>query len=115
MKQLSTKSIGSLLTATSSAIGNVGRMSAEKHLDRILRRHDRKGELRAAILGVSPIEFRLMLKRSSFEEVIKRHGFRGLDEFRIALMGKLKEELLHRGWSRQKIDGLVTRNQIALA
>ncbi len=115
MKHLSTKTIGSLLSAASSVIGTVGRVSDDKHFDRILRRHDRKGELRAAILGMKPEEFRQKVRGSSFEQIIRRHGFKGFDDFLLALIGKLREELLHRGWSRQKIDGLTTGSRFALA
>lgn len=106
MKQLSTKSIGSLLKATVLAAGNVGRTS-ERHLQRVLQRHDRKGELRAAILGVNPLEFRSLQKRHTFEEIIKLYGFKGQSEFLTALLGKLRAELLQRGWSRQRIDLLM--------
>lgn len=115
MRHLSTKTIGSLLSAASSVIGTVGRMTEKRHFDRILRRHDRKGELRAAILGIRPEEFRQMLKKNSFEEVIKRYGFRSIDAFLTALIGKLRDELMHRGWSRQRIDELASRSRFAIA
>lgn len=92
------------MVATSQAIRDAGERARERHLDRILRRHDRKGELRAAILGVTPLEFRDMLKRRPFDEILKNHGFKSHDEFRVAMMGKLRAELLQRGWSRRKIE-----------
>lgn len=104
MKQLSTKSIASLLAATSGAIRDAGRRTEERHLDRILRRHDRKGELRAGILGITSLEFRGLQKKHSFDEIIKSRGFRGRREFWVALVGRLRAELLQRGWSRQRIE-----------
>lgn len=107
MKQLSTKSIGSLLTATATAIRDVGKRASQKHLDRVLQRHDRKGDIRASILGMSPPEFRDALRKHSFEELIRLHGFKSQHEFMVALRGRLLNELLHRGWSRNKINGYV--------
>ena len=114
MKQLSTKSVGSLLVATAATIGDAGR-AGQKHLDRVLRRHDRKGELRAAILGMDPLEFRSQQQRRTFDELIRLHGFRGYGEFLVALRGKLRAELLARGWSRQRIDLYMTQNRVLAA
>jgi len=114
MKQLSTKSIGSLLAATATAIGDVGRRAGERHLERVLRRHDRKGELRANIFGISPLEFRELQRRYTFDEMIKLYGFKSQSEFRLALLGKLRAELLQRGWSRQKIDRYVDHKPIPI-
>ncbi len=84
----------------------------ESQFDRILQRHDRKGEIRADILGISPLEFRELHKKQPFEEIIKRHGFSDIRSFRLALLGKLRSELIHRGWTRRKIDRhLVVRGQ----
>ncbi len=105
--KLTTKAIASLLLVTAAAlVPHVGRKPQDKQsqLDRSLQRHDRKGELRAAILGMSPLEFRELNKKQSFEEIIRQHGFKNEASFRLALFGKLRDELLHRGWSRQKID-----------
>ncbi len=114
MRQLSTNVIESLLIATSTTIKDTGGQVAMKHLDRILRRHDRKGELRASILGMSPVEFKTESKQRSFDEIIKMHGFKARRDFLQALIGKLRDELLHRGWSRKRIDGCVG-NKLAFA
>lgn len=115
MKQLSTKSIGSLLGAIAATIGDAGKRVSDKHLERMLQRHDRKGELRAGILGMTPYEFRDAHRHHSFDSVIRLHGFKNRDEFRLALRGKLRAELLQRGWSRQKIDTYVDHKSLAVA
>lgn len=113
--KLSTKTLASLLlvTAVASAVPGISQLSPRKRrhesqFDRLLQRHDRKGELRAEILGVKSIELRSQLKTSSFEEIIKRSGFATQRAFRIALMGKLKSELRQRGWTTQRIERHVT-------
>lgn len=105
--KLTTKTIASLLLVTAaSLVPHVGRQAKDRpsQLDRILQRHDRKGELRADILGMSPVAFKEQQKKQSFEEIIRQHGFKNETAFRVALFGKLRDELLRRGWSRQKID-----------
>ena len=115
MKQLSTKSIGSLLAATAAATRDVGRRATDKHLERLLKRHDRKGELRASILGMSAPEFRDELRRHSFEEMIRLRGFKGKTEFMTALRGRLRDELYHRGWSRQRINEYIDQKMLVAA
>lgn len=105
--KLSTKSIGSLLIATAAAVKDAGRRTREEHLERILQHHDRKGELRASLLGMSPIEFRSLQKHHRLDEIIRTHGYRNIIEFRQALFGKLRSELQQRGWSRHRIDSFV--------
>lgn len=112
MKQLSTKSIGSLLIATATVIRDVGKRASERHLERILQRHDRKGDIRAGILGMSPVEYRDALKKHSFDELIRLRGFKSRHEFMVALRGKLRDELLHRGWSRQKINDYIEQKLV---
>ena len=108
MKRLSTKSIESLLIATSATLKDIGADARQRHLERILQRHDRKGELRASVFGIDPLEFRALRKGYSFDEMMKIYGFRSQHEFLIALMGRLRAELLQRGWSRQRINLLTT-------
>ena len=114
MKQLSTKTLESLLVATVNATKDSKATVAMKHLERVLRRHDRKGELRAGILGMDPATFREMQKQYGFDEVIKKYGFKERQDFCLALFGKLRSELLYRGWSRQRIDGSI-QGKVALA
>lgn len=82
---------------------------ADKKLERIYRRHDRKMELRASVLGISTDQLREELKARNFDGVIKQYGFKDRQSFHTALIGKLKDELKHRGWSDQKIDKLVQK------
>lgn len=109
--RIPTKTVATLLlvTAVASAVPGMSRLPRSKRrqesqFDRLLQRHDRKGELRAEILGLDPLVFRDMQKRMSFEEIARRRGFVGEKAFRLALLGKLKEELHHRGWTSQRIE-----------
>ena len=113
--KLSTKTLTSLLlvTAVASAVPGISQLASRKRrhesqFDRLLQRHDRKGELRAEILGIKPIALRSMLKTTSFEDIIRRSGFSSTRAFRIALLGKLKSELRQRGWTTQRIENHVT-------
>ena len=81
----------------------------EKKLERVYRRHDRKMELRASVLGVTADQLRDELKVRNFDGVIKQHGFKDRQSFHTALIGKLKDELKHRGWSDQKISKLLEK------
>jgi hypothetical protein len=86
-----------------------------KRLERVYQRHDRKHELRASLLGMTPEELRIQLKRASLESVIKKHGFKDKLTFYIALTGKLKDELRRRGWSERKIEEQVEKRLARLA
>lgn len=81
----------------------------ESKFDRILQHHDRKGELRAEVLGIDPMTFRGLLRQTSFPTIIRRYGFRDERAFRFALLGKLKDELRSRGWSARRVDAYVQR------
>lgn len=109
--RIATKTLASLLLATAVAVavpgigmGTRSKRRQESQFDRLLQRHDRKGDIRAEILGVEPLVFRDTLKKHSFDEIIRRHGFRNPRAFRLALLGKLKNELHQRGWTTRKID-----------
>ncbi len=112
--RLSIKTLASLLlvTAVASAVAGISqlpksRRRQESQFDRLIQRHDRKGELRAEILGIEPIVFRDMQKKMSFNEIARRHGFASTRAFRLALFGKLKNEMRHRGWTQQRIEKFV--------
>jgi hypothetical protein len=81
----------------------------EKKLEWIYRHHDRKMELRASVLGITADQLHEELKVRDFDGVIKQHGFKDRQSFHTALVGKLKDELRHRGWSDQKIDKLLQK------
>ena len=108
---MSTKTLATLLvvTAVAAAVPGISRIPGSKRrqesqFDRLLHRHDRKGELRADVLGLHPFEFRDMQKKLSFEDIARRRGFANTRAFRMALLGKLKSELHARGWNSRRID-----------
>jgi hypothetical protein len=116
--KISTKTVASLLlvTAVAAAVPGVSekipgrkRFRHGSQFDRLLQRHDRKGELRAEVLGMDVRTFREKQKHKSLEEIAKQRGFRTVREFRIALLGKLKNELRQRGWSIKKIEQFVLK------
>lgn len=112
--KLSTKTVATLLvvTAVAAAIPGLSQIAIpkkrrESQFDRLLAVHDRKGELRAEILGLSPHEFKQMSRQMTLEQIIHGCGLLSKRDFRIALMGYLRNELLQRGWSRTRIDSYV--------
>lgn len=119
--RIPTKTLASLLLVTAVAVAVPGiskipgnKRRHESQFDRLLQRHDRKGEIRAEILGLEPLVLRDMLKKSTFDEIAKQRGFPTPRSFRLALFGKLKNELHARGWTARKIDHymLSRRNRI---
>ncbi len=120
--KLSTKTVASLLvvTAVAAAVPGLSQITIpkkrrESQFDRLLAAHDRKGELRAEILGITPHEFKQMSRKLTFEQVIQRCGLLSKRDFRIALLGYLRSELLARGWSRARIDSYVMMRATRLA
>ncbi len=83
--------------------------SNERKLERIYKRHDRKMELRASVLGMSADELKEQLKTKSFDTILNQHGFKSREAFNTALTGKLKDELHKRGWSDEKIEKLMQK------
>jgi hypothetical protein len=109
--RISTKMLASLLlvTAVMAAAPGIGmkRRRQGTQFDRILQRHDRKGELRAEVLGIDAPTFRHLHKTMPFADIVRRSGFASERSFRLALLGKLKGELRQRGWTTQRIDRYV--------
>lgn len=112
--KLSTKTVASLLvvTAVAATVPGISQIAIpkkrrESQFDKLLSAHDRKGEIRAEILGITPHEFKQMSKKLSFEEIILACGLYNKRDFRIALLGLLRNELLQRGWSRARIESYV--------
>ena len=70
--RISTKMLASLLLVTAVMVAAPGlgikqlRRRQEAQFDRILQRHDRKGELRAEVLGIDAPTFRQLHKRRPF-------------------------------------------------
>jgi hypothetical protein len=56
---------------------------------------------------MTPLQFRDLQKRKTFNEIIRKSGFNTERAFRLALLGKLKDELHHRGWTMQRIEQYV--------
>lgn len=111
--RISTKTVATLLlvTAVAAAVPGISdkipgakRKRHVSQYDRLLQRHDRKGELRAEVLGVDVRTFRELQKRMSMKAIVRQRGFKSVREFRIALMGRLKNELHQRGWSFKRIE-----------
>lgn len=101
----------SLSQVNVAALGAVARDDKAniKRLERLYQRHDRKLEIRASILGISPAELREQLKAKSLDVVVKKYGFRDRAAYYVALTGKLKDELRKRGWSERKLEVLVQK------
>lgn len=106
MKKLSTKTIATLavVTAAAATVPGLSRVATKSsQFDKLLQRHDRKGEIRASILGMTPYELKKQLRRHTFEEIIKKAGMTERT-FRLALLASLRNELRSRGWTTAKID-----------
>lgn len=112
--KISTKTLASLLAATASSSkreGSEGTWRQRGRLERLLRHHDRKCELRAELLGLSPQWFRSMQKKTSFESVVRQRGFLNEDEFMKALHGRIRAELHNRGWTFSRMNAYVERRE----
>lgn len=117
--KIATKALASILLiamlslSTVNLAGAVGESgtskSNERKLERIYKRHDRKMELRAAVLGMSADELKEQLKMKSFDTILNQHGFKSRQAFNTALTGKLKDELHKRGWSDEKLEKLMQK------
>lgn len=105
---LATHTLESLMCATQSVLSAGRRQSISpkmwQRLERLLRRHDKKGELRARILALEPDQFRKLSRKHTLEFLARQAGFADLRGFATALAGKLTEELRHRGWSMARIE-----------
>lgn len=112
--KLPTKTIASLLvvTAVAAAVPGLSQLPISKkrresQFDKLLATHDRKGEIRAELLGMTPHEFKKLRRSKSFDTIISESGIGSKRIFRLALFGMLRGELLQRGWSRARIDSYV--------
>lgn len=112
--KIATKTLVSLLIVTALTLSSSNIASAagsgprqETKIEKVTRRHDRKLELRASILGISTDQLKEELKTSTFDQVLKKHGFKNRQAFRLAMAGKIKDELKKRGWSDTKIQKVV--------
>lgn len=115
-KALATVMLVTMLALTSatgvSATGTAhsqGDKREDRKLARLIKRHDRKMELRASVLGMTGDELKEQLRTKSFNSIIRQHGFRSMKAFQAALSGKTKDELRRRGWSDQKIEQFISK------
>lgn len=120
--KLSTKSITSLMviTAVAAAVPGISKISIthkkrESQFDKLLQHHDRKGEVRAAVLGIDRAVLKRLQKKYSFGEIIRRNGFANERAFRLALLGYLRNELYARGWTAAQIDQLLVSRSMRFA
>ena len=86
-----------------------------KRLERVYQRHDRKHELRASVLGISPEELRAQLKERTLSNIVKKYGFKSELNFYTAVTGKLKSELKRRGWSERRLEEYVQKRLARLS
>ena len=109
--KLPTKTVASLLVVATvaAAVPGISQISIPKKrresmFDKLLGRHDRKGEIRAEVLGITQQEFKQQSKTKTFEQIITAAGFYSKRDFRIALIGYLRNDLRGRGWTAARID-----------
>jgi len=91
------------------AMSTAGSTAVTRQLDRLQQHHDRKLELRASLLGMTPEQLKDALKTKSFNQILKEHGFSSRQAYYNALFGKLKDELRTRGWSDSKIQAFINK------
>lgn len=82
-------------------------------LERLLNHHDKKGELRAAVLNMQPADLKALQKKLTLKEIATQRGFADVKTFRRALHGKIRDELRQRGWSARRIDGYIEEKTTA--
>lgn len=105
--KLSTKTLASLMKETAKTVKHSSKRKTNRHfsprIERLLQRHDRKGELRSSVLGIPFIEFKTLERRQTPEVALKSRGFAAVADYYQALLGKMVVELRQRGWSERRI------------
>ena len=96
------------LSALMPESNNLSQKRQVKQLERLYRKHDKKMELRASVLGISSDELRDRMKKEEFDHIAKKSGFKDRQAFHTALVGKLKDELRGRGWNDTKIQQFIS-------
>lgn len=116
--KLSTKALlSSLVAAAVNAVPAKQRTVSQRETlryEKVLQKHDRKCELRAGVLGISTLAFKDQIKRRSLSEVVKRYGFIDERSFYVAVVGKIRDELHHRGWTPQRVDRFTMSRAVRL-
>lgn len=106
--KLSTKALlSSLVAASVNCLPSRRQMITQREArryERVLEKHDRKGELRASVLGIDSPEFREKERHQSLASIVRRYGFENEQAFYRALIGKIRDELHNRGWSIRRIE-----------
>lgn len=120
--RISTKALlSSLVAATLNAAPAKYRQVSQREVsryERMLQKHDRKGELRATVLGIDPQVFRDNERKYSLMQIVRRYGFSDERVFYMALAAKIREELYRRGWTPRRVaafqDERLTRVHFAM-
>lgn len=105
--KLSTKSLlSALVAATVNSTSNAHHLTSQRHerrYEKILQKHDRKGELRASVLGVNAVDFRQQERKYTMSQIVNLYGFKDERAFYRAVVGKIRQELRGRGWTSDRI------------
>jgi hypothetical protein len=106
--KLSTKALlSSLVAASVNCLPSRRQLITQREArryEKILEKHDRKGELRASVLGIESPDFREKERHQSLASIVRRYGFENEQAFYLALLGKIRDELHRRGWSLSRIE-----------
>lgn len=121
MKKVSTKALVAVLVITAISLQLLPAAPASAHgnrsqrqIERAQRHHDRKLELRAATLGITPEQLKKEMKElkqnrdlktseQRFSALLKAHGFKNRHDFYVAFQGKVRDELHKRGLGELQI------------
>lgn len=106
--KLSTKALLSSLTASivnaAPSRQRLAQPRKELRYERLLHKHDRKGELRASVLGINSVDFRTQERKRSLARIVRSYGFSDERAFYRALTAKIHDELRRRGWTPRRIE-----------
>lgn len=104
--KLSTKTLVALLKETARVVKHSSSHAGGRfnvRMERLLQRHDRKGELRSSVLGIPLVDFKTLEKQQTPAVALKTRGFKATGDYYRALLGKMMVELRQRGWSDRRI------------
>lgn len=115
MTKIPTKTLLSLFVASAAAthtptLGARSRpRKRDERLERLLVKHDKKGELRAALLNVDPADLPALQKKHPLGELARQKGFADTNSFWRALHAKVRDELHARGWSYGRLQAKIAK------
>ena len=105
--KLSTKSLlSALVAATVNSAPHTHHLTSQRHerrYEKVLQKHDRKGELRASVLGMDAVDFRQQERKYTMSRIVNLYGFQDERAFYRAVVGKIRQELRSRGWTPERI------------